>query len=253
METALPVKAPGNAWTRRLRLYWKALLLQPSAYREVVESPSPRKEGLRLLVVLFLTVGVIASVGLALNWATLPRVDQIQASVSQFVFASSAYNAWAAGSPTAALIFNAFYRVFWFVLSIEIGYPSSRDILLGPLSILTVGLFRWVTFAVFGELVGRRLGGVSKPHVFWAALALAAAPALLRVLTVIPGFYLPSGLLVAWLLLCSYQAVRATYPNLSWRRCLAVELWMFALHFICIFLAVVLGVLLGVVLYQFLF
>jgi hypothetical protein len=97
------------------------------------------------------------------------------------------------------------------------------------------------------------MGGVAARHAFWAALALAAAPALFRVLTVIPGFYLPSALLVAWLLLTSYQAVRATYPNLSWQRCLAVELWMFALHFICIFLAVVLGVLLGVVLYQLLF
>lgn len=253
METALPLGTPGNAWTRRLRLYWKALLLQESAYQEVVDSPSPRKEGVRLLVVLFLTVGVVASLGLALDWLTLPRVDQIQSYVSQFVFNSPAYAAWAGGSPTAALIFNAFYQIFWFALSLEIGYPSTRDILLGPFSMLAVGLFRWVTFAVFGELVARRLGGVSKPHVFWAALALAFAPALLRVLTVIPGFYLPSGLLVAWLLLTSYQAVRATYPTLSWRRCLAVELWMFALHFICIFLAIVLGVVLGVVLYQLLF
>jgi hypothetical protein len=253
METAIPAKTPGNAWTRRLRLYGKALLLQESAYREVLLSPAPRKEGFRLLVVLFLTVGVITSLGLALDWMTLPRVDLMQSYVSEFVFNSQIYAAWAAASPTGALIFNAFYQIFWFVLSIEIGYPTARDIVLGPISMVAVGLFRWFTFAVFGEWVARRMGGVAARHAFWAALALAAAPALFRVLTVIPGFYLPSALLVAWLLLTSYQAVRATYPNLSWQRCLAVELWMFALHFICIFLAVVLGVLLGVVLYQLLF
>jgi hypothetical protein len=250
MEQAI---TPGNGWTRRLRLYGKAFLLQEAAYREVVDAPAPRKEGARLLAVLFLTVGVVTSLGLALDWMTLPRVDQIQTYLSQFVFDSQLYGAWAAGNPTGALIFNAFYQLFWFVLSIEIGYPSSRDIILAPISMLAVGLFRWVTFAVFGELVAKRLGGVSRPHVFWATLALAAAPALFRVLTVFPGFYLPSSLLVAWLLLTSYQAVRAAYPNLSWQRCLTVELLMFALHFICIFLAVVLGVVLGVVLYQLLF
>jgi hypothetical protein len=72
-------------------------------------------------------------------------------------------------------------------------------------------------------------------------------------LTLVPGLVVPSALLIAWLALTSYQAVRATYPGLSWRQCLAVELWMFALHFICIILAVVLGVVLGVVLYQVLF
>jgi hypothetical protein len=120
METAIPAKTPGNAWTRRLRLYGKALLLQESAYREVLLSPAPRKEGFRLLVVLFLTVGVITSLGLALDWMTLPRVDLMQSYVSEFVFNSQIYAAWAAASPTGALIFNAFYQIFWFVLSIEI-------------------------------------------------------------------------------------------------------------------------------------
>jgi hypothetical protein len=250
MATAIAGRTLGNAWTRRLRLYWKALLLQGEVYREVVDASAPRKEGFRLLAVLFLTVGVLVSLGLALGWLTLPRIDLLQASVSESVFESQAYQAWAAASPTGALLFNAFYQVFWFLLTIEVGYPSARDIVLGPLSMLGLGLFRWATFAIFGEWVARRLGGTARPHAFWAALALAAAPALLRTLTVVPGLYLPGGLMVAWLALTSYQAVRATYPTLTWRQCLAVELWMFALHFICIILAVVFGVVLGVVLYQ---
>jgi hypothetical protein len=253
MENAPPMTTPGNAWTRRLRLYGKALLLREEAYREVLANLSPRREGFRLLVVLFLTVGVVVSLGEVFDLLTLPRVDQIESSLNQFVFGSSLYASLEAGNPTLALVLSALYQLFWFSLSLEIGYPSPRDIILGPLSMLALGLFRWVTFAVFGELVARRLGGTSRPHAFWAALALAAAPALLRMLTVIPGVVVPSALLVAWLALTSYQAVRATYPALSWRRCLAVEIWMFALHFICIFLAVVLGVLLGVVLYQLLF
>jgi hypothetical protein len=234
-------------------LYWKALLLRPEAYAEALDTPSPRKEGFRLLVVLYLTVGVVVSLGLALHWMTLPRVDVLQTQVSDFVFGSGAYQALAASQPTATLIFNLLFQLFWFVVTLELGYPSSRDILLGPLSMLGMGLFRWATFAIFGEWVARRMGGKARPHAFWAALALAAAPALLRMLTLVPGLVVPSALLIAWLALTSYQAVRATYPGLSWRQCLAVELWMFALHFICIILAVVLGVVLGVVLYQVLF
>jgi hypothetical protein len=228
-------------------------MLRGDAYQEVLNTTTPRKEGFRLLAVLFLTTGVVVSLGMVLGWMTLPRIDLLQAGVSQIVFDSAAYQAFAAASPTASLLFNAFYQLFWFVLTLELGYPSARDILLGPLSMLGLGLFRWVTFAVFGEWVARKFGGTARPHAFWAALALAAAPALLRVLTLVPGLYVPGGLMAAWLALTSYQAVRATYPTLSWRKCLAVEVWMFALHFICIALAVVLGVLLGVVLYQMLF
>jgi len=253
METALNAGTRGNAWTRRLRLYFKALLLQEEAYTEVLQSPSPRKEGLRLLAVLFLTVGVVVSLGLVFDALTLPRINTLQASVDNFVFGSALYQQWSAGAATGVLLFNTLYGLFWFALRLEIGYPTTSDVLWGPLSMLALGVFRWFTFAVFGEWVGRKLGGVARPHAFWAALALAAAPALLRMFTILPGLYVPSSLLLAWLALTSYQAVRATYPNLSWRRCLAVELWMFALHFICIMLAIVLGVVLGVVVYQLLF
>jgi len=253
MATDLVIPTSGNAWTRRLRLYWNALLLRQDAYRDVVEAPSPRKEGFRLLLALYLTVGVVVSLGLALDWITLPRVDQIHAGVDAFVFDSQLYQSWAATSPTLALVFTLLYRIGWFALTLEIGYPTARDIVLGPISMLAVGLFRWATFAIFGEWVARRLGGTARLHAFWAALALAAAPVLLRMLTLVPGLYLPAGLIGAWLALTSYQAVRATYPSLTWRQCLAVELWMYALHFICIFLAIVLGVVLGVVLYQLLF
>jgi hypothetical protein len=253
MEMTLATRTQGNAWSRRMRLYWKALMLRGEAYQEVLDSPSPRKEGFRLLVVLFLTTGVVVSVGLALHWMTLPRMDVLEAAVNDLVYDSRVYQAFVEAAPAGGTLFNLLYQLFWFVLTLELGYPTARDILLGPLSMLALGLFRWVTFAVFGEWVARKFGGAARPHAFWAALALAAAPALLHMLTLVPGLYVPGGLMAAWLALTSYQAVRATYPTLSWRKCLAVEVWMFALHFICIALAVVLGVVLGVVLYQILF
>jgi hypothetical protein len=68
-----PAITPGNAWTRRLRLYWKATPVAGGRLPRGGRFTFLRKEGFRLLVVLFLTVGVVTSLGLALDWMTLPR------------------------------------------------------------------------------------------------------------------------------------------------------------------------------------
>jgi hypothetical protein len=113
-----------------------------------------------------------------------------------------------------------------------------------------MGLFNWVTFAIFGELIGRKLGGQARRRAFWGALAVANAPQMLTVLNIIPGLVVPSGLLWSWTLLTSYQATHATYPQLSWRRSLSTTLLMYALHYFFVFLSIVLGALLGVLAYS---
>jgi VIT1/CCC1 family predicted Fe2+/Mn2+ transporter len=147
-------------------------------------------------------------------------------------------------------VLNLGYRLFWFLAGIRIGYPSLLDIFLTPLSLWAMGLFNWVTFAIFGELIGRKLGGRAPRRVYWGALAVANAPQLLTLFNIIPGLVVPSGLLWSWTLLTSYQATQATYPQLNWRRTLITTLAMYALHYFFIFLSIVLGVLLGVLIYS---
>jgi hypothetical protein len=253
VQTTQPVEisdaSPGflKATFRQL---WQALLLQPEAYRPILESGHPVKHGFRVLTALYLITGVIVSLGLVFHYLTLPRVELIQNEVSQVLFDSSIYAQLAAQQPAVAAVINLGYNLAWALTRLRIGYPTASDLWLTPLSLWGMGLFNWVTFAVFGELIGRKLGGLAPRRAFWGALAVANAPQLLTVLTIIPGLVVPSGLLWGWTLLTSYQAVQATYPQLSWRRSLSTTLAMYALHYFFIFLSILLGALLGVWIYS---
>ncbi|MCJ7513804.1 MAG: hypothetical protein MUO23_12655 [Anaerolineales bacterium] len=232
------------------RQFWQALLLQPEAYQPILGSERPVRQGFRMLTALYLITGLITSLGLIFHYLTLPKVELIQSQVGELIFNSGLYQQWTAEQPALAAVLNLGYRLFWFIAGIRIGYPSRLDIFLTPLSLWVMGLFNWVTFAIFGELIGRKLGGQARRRAFWGALAVANAPQLLTVLNVIPGLVVPSGLLWSWTILTSYQATHATYPQLNWRRTLSTTLLMYALHYFFIFLSIVLGVLLGVLIYS---
>ena len=235
------------------RQFWQALLLQPQAYRPILASAHPVRQGFRMLTALYLITGVVISVGLVFHYLTLPQVELIQSEVSELLFGSSFYAQLAVEQPAVAAVVNLGYSLAWYLTRLRIGYPTANDIWLTPLSLWGMGLFNWVTFAVFGELIGRKLGGQAPRRAFWGALAVANAPQLLTVLSIIPGLVVPSGLLWGWTLLTSYQAVRSTYPQLNWRRCLSTTLAMYALHYFFIFLSIILGALLGVLIYSLMF
>ena len=232
------------------RQFWQALLLQPEAYQPILRSEHPVRQGFRMLTALYLITGLITSLGLIFHYLTLPRVEVIQAQVGELILNSGLYQQWTVEQPALVAVLNLAYGLFWFLAGIRIGYPSLLDIFLTPLSLWAMGLFNWVTFAIFGELIGRKLGGQAPRRAFWGALAVANAPQLLTLLNVIPGLVVPSGLLWSWTLLTSYQATQATYPQLNWRRTLSTTLLMYALHYFFIFLSIVLGVLLGVLVYS---
>ncbi len=232
------------------RQFWQALLLQSEAYQPILQSERPVRQGFRMLTALYLITGLITSLGLIFHYLTLPKVDVIQSQVGELILNSGLYQQWSVEQPALAAVVNLGYRLFWFLAGIRIGYPSRLDIFLTPLSLWAMGLFNWVTFAIFGELIGRKLGGQARRRAFWGALAVANAPQLLTLLNIIPGLVVPSSLLWSWTLLTSYQAVRVTYPQLTWRRSLSTTLAMYALHYFFIFLSIVLGVLLGVLVYS---
>jgi hypothetical protein len=253
MQTSAAVEAdqPRERFLKTtFRQFWQALLLQSDAYRPILQSERPVRQGFRMLTALYLITGVLTSIGLIFHYLTLPKVEIIQTQVGDLILNSALYQQWTVEQPALAAVVNLGYRLVWSVVGMRIGYPSRLDIFLTPLSLWAMGLFNWVTFAIFGELIGRKLGGRAPRRAYWGALAVANAPQLLTVLNVIPGLVVPSGLLWSWTLLTSYQATHATYPQLTWRRTLVTTLAMYALHYFFIFLSIVLGVLLGVLIYS---
>ncbi len=232
---------------------WRALLLDGSAYRTVIEASSPARSGFKVLTVLLLTVGIATALGMLLRYLTLPPLDQIQTSVQSALTSTQLYQNWVQSGSTATILFNVLSRAFWLAAHLRLDYPTPAGILLAPLSIWIGGLLRWVTFAIFGEFFGRRLGGQAPRRAFWGSLAVASSPQLFYLLTVIPGMIVPSTLVTGWTLLTTYQAMRVTFPALTWKRSLSAQVLMFAVNELFIALALVLGILLGVALYQRLF
>ena len=253
MQTSAPIEvdqSQAGFLKPTFRQLWGALLLQEEAYQPILAAERPVRQGFKILTALYLTTGVITSLGLVFHYLTLPRVELIQTTVGDWIFSSALLQSWAAQQPALAAVLNLLYRLIWFIAGIRLGYPSVANVVLAPFSLWAMGLFNWVTFAVFGELIGRKLGGQAPRRAFWGALAVANAPQLLTVFSIIPGLVVPPSLLWSWTLLTSYQAVRVTFPQLSWRRTLSTTLAMYALHYFFIFLSIVFGVLLGVLIYS---
>jgi hypothetical protein len=257
IETSMPASAapPDQRGFIRsaFRQFWQALLLQEDPYRPMLKAEKPALQGFKLLTVLYLTVGVITSLGLVVHYLTMPRLDIIQQGLFDFLQNLRFYQQWVAQGSLWTLIFDVAYRLVWFFISFQTGYPSRTDIWLTPFSMWMLGVFNWYTFAIFGTLLARKLGGHSKKHAFYGALAVANAPQLFLIFNLVPGLYVPLGLVTTWTMLTSYQAARVIYPQLTWKRTLVVVIFMYALHYLFIFLAFVLGIVAGVVFYRMLF
>jgi len=202
------------------------------------------------MTILYVTVGMATALGMLLQYLTLPPLDQIQTNLQGLLTSTQVYQGWVQSGSAAAVVFDVLYRAFWFTANLRLDYPTRAGILLAPLSIWVGGLLRWVTFAIFGEYFGRKLGGQAPRRAFWGSLAVANAPQLFYLLTIVPGMIVPSSLVTGWMLLTTYQAMRVTFPALSWRRSLAAQFLMFAVNYLFIVLAFVLGILLGVAVYQ---
>ena len=61
-----------------LRLGWNALLLKEEAYEEMSTATSPIVKGLVLIVVVGVVIALLALVGTALEWATMPDLGEIR-------------------------------------------------------------------------------------------------------------------------------------------------------------------------------
>lgn len=251
-EAAVPPPTKTDGLIRSaFRQFWQALLLQERAYKPILQSDKPSRQGAKLLTVLFLSTGLAVSLGLVFSYFTSPQLNVTQAQVYDWVFNNQYFEHFFPTGSLWNMFFKYAYAIVWLYIRVLTGYPSKWDILLGPFSNWLMGLFNWFTFAVFGEIIARKLGGRAHKRALFGTLAVAYAPHLLLFFSIFPGLTIPANLIVYWFIATSYQAVRVTYPQLSWKRSLVVTISMFALHYIFIFLSFVLGILLGVAVSKF--
>jgi hypothetical protein len=201
-----------HAISRSFGMLWDALFLQTDAYERMRDDDNPFVEGLFLLVLLGLLLGLVGIVGTTLEWASSPPLAAVQQAVLNGLQQMRWYQDLAQSTDFVTQFRDIWDQVWRFVdMAAPKPITSLAGILLKPLSLI-VG---WLVFGVVAYVLARLFGGKGSLNQTLGVTALGAAPQLLTITTALP-FVAVAGL-GTWTLLCNYMALR-TVHHLSWPR-----------------------------------
>lgn len=230
-----------QALTRTVRLLWEALFLRHEAYEIMAEDDNPFVEGLFILVMLGLLVGLVGIVGTTLEWASAPNLDDIQRVVLDNLTQMPWYEKMQQqGGAQAVAMFQRLYDLIWQFMRMLAPSPTGAlaGIVLWPLGLI-IG---WLVFGLIAHVLARLLGGTGNLGQTLGTTALAAAPQLLNAVAALP-FVAMAGV-GTWTLLCRYMALRTAH-DLTWPR----AVWAALLPPIIVGLVIAILALLGVLLF----
>lgn len=213
------------------------------------EIDKPFRSGLALLTKLLLPVAVAISLGLLLDYLTMPQLEEIQDQLFTAITRIGFVDAYFAQAPHLTNLLSLLYEILWFIIRSFGNYPSIPHIIASLVLVLLSGILDWITYALIAQWVARWMGADFKRNAFFAPMALAYAPKLLLIANLLPGLTVPAGLVRFWIFATSYQAIRATF-DLSWKRSLVVVFLPYVITTILLILSVVLGILAGVAISQ---
>ena len=194
-------------------LVGKALVLEAEPFLTLVEDDNPWVEGLFLVTCVGALLGGAHLVGGLLWTASMPPADAVQEAllprIQQFIAQIGM------GRDPAQV--EAVFRQFWQWGAGFIGYQGGLARLFFAVLEPVWLVLQWLFLALATHGAARLLGGQGTLVQMLGTTALAVAPQVLGVLTIIP-FVSVSGLLLAfWALLITYRAVEITH-DLSWQR-----------------------------------
>jgi hypothetical protein len=188
------------------RLIGQALVLEPDPFVEMVDDDNPWVEGLFLLVVLGVLVGLAKLIGSVLLTNSLPDPN----AILETVLAALGHLQNQRGAGPGAQMEES-VRQIWGIVTSMLGYGTSWQrlsmLVLTPLS----WLLQWFIVGVTAHLVARVLGGTGSLNQTLGATALASAPRVLLLVSVIPFTQVSGVLLGIWGLLILYRALQVTH------------------------------------------
>lgn len=202
-----------QAITRDLRMVWNALFLQHDAYEEMRQDNNPFVEGLFILVVLGVVLGLVGVVGATLQWASSPNLNELQAVILSNLQHMQWWELAQQSSPEFVPMFQQFWDGIWQVIAGVAPTPagSLAGIITRPLGLIV----NWLVFGLLAYVIARLLGGKGTLNQTLGTTALAAAPQLLNLFGALP-FVAVAGI-GTWTMLCRYMAIRTTH-DLTWPR-----------------------------------
>ena len=212
-------------------LVGKALVLEAEPFLTLAEDDNPWVEGLFLVTCVGVLLGGAHLVGGLLWTASLPPADAVREALLPSIQQLAAQM----GIAQDPLQIEAAFRQLWSWGAGFIGYQGGFArfffALLEPVWLV----MQWLFLALATHGAARWLGGKGTLVQTLGTTALAVAPYVLGLLTVIP-FVSVSGLLLAvWSILIVYRATEVTH-DLSWQRsavaALAAPVLLIVLSFI---------------------
>lgn len=209
-----------------IHLAWDALFLDEAAYAEAQDRAAPVLFGLKVVVAIAVAVALVGLIGTALEWATTPAMDEIKVVVLEGLQEMSWYQEMES-DPEFHSQFERWYDWGWRIFPPLFGAPNLLSaglrILLLPLGLLLT----WLVYGVLAHVLARLLGGQAALGQTLGCTALAVAPQLLGLITLVPYATVAGGLSGIWVLLCRYKALKTSH-QLTWSRALAATLLPYA-------------------------
>ena len=195
-----------------------AFLLQEDTYAGMRDDAQRIKRALVLVVVVGLLVGVTGACGRLGEWAVSPPMDKMQSVVLSHL-TQMPWFADMSRSPQALEMFEQQYNLGWSIAKAFVPSPTALvGVVTTPLSLLII----WFVYGLLAHLSARILGGQGSVGQTLACTALAVAPQLLNVVTVLP-FAQAAGV-GTWTLVCNFSAIRSAHGLNGWRALVATLL-----------------------------
>jgi hypothetical protein len=229
-----------------LRLGWNALLLKEEAYEEMRGAANPVLKGLVLIAVVGLVIALLNLVGTALEWASTPDLSEIKDTVYRHLVQMPWYREVLRDVPDFADTFKWWYDLGWQAFPQMFGPPDVASAAVGIVGTPLGLAVRWLIYGLLAYLAARLLGGSGNLSETLGVLALAVAPQILSVFTLVP-FWEIGGLPRIWGVLCAYVGLKTAH-KLTWGRAMGAALLPYVLLLGVMILASCFGsVILGVV------
>jgi hypothetical protein len=194
-------------------LVGKALVLEAEPFLTLVEDDNPWVEGLFLVTCVGVLLGGAHLVGGLLWTASLPPADAVREALLPSLQQLAAQIGMG-GDPAQI---ESVFRQVWNWGAGFIGYQGGFARLFFALLVPLGLVLQWLFLALTTHGAARLLGGQGTLVQMLGTTALAVAPQILGVLTIIPLVSVSGILLAFWALLITYRAVEITH-DLSWQR-----------------------------------
>ena len=221
------------------RLGWDALFFKEDAYEGMRTSANPVVKGLVLIVVVGVVIALSNLIGTTLEWASIPDLNQIKNTVFRYILQMPWWDEVLREAPDFPQIFKEWYNRGWDIFPWLFGAPNvgkaATGIILTPLGLA----IRWLIYGLLAYLFARWLGGTADLSETLGVLALAVAPQVLNLLSLLP--FVNLGVLVSvWGVLCAYVGLKTAH-KLSWGRAVWATLLPFLLGLVVLILTTCLG------------